>query len=221
MYAGTSISVTVTGLTAGTTYYAAVYDYNNSGYGANFLTPGATNSFTAHSVPVIAQTSPVSATMSEDGSPTAWVTPTISATDADGNALTWSKTSGSSNGTATVSGTGASPTITYSPTANWSGSDSFVVRVTDVDGYDEITVNVTVNAVNDAPVITGQSALSTNEDTALTIVLGNLTVTDIDNTYPTGFSLTVQSGSNYTFSGNTITPCIELQRHADSSCLCE
>ena len=118
------------------------------------------------------------------------------------------KTSGPSNGTATVSGTGASLTITYSPTANWSGSDSFVVRVTDVDGYDEITVNVTVNAVNDAPVITGQSALSTNEDTALTIVLGNLTVTDVDNTYPAGFSLTVQSGSNYTFSGNTITPFV-------------
>src|SRR5690606_7687422 len=29
---------------------------------------------------------------------------------------------------------------------------------------------------------------------------------DIDNSYPTGFSLTVASGSNYTVIGNTVTP---------------
>ncbi len=38
----------------------------------------------------------------------------------------------------------------------------------------------------------------------------NLTVTDIDNIYPTGFSLTVLSGTNYTASGNTITPLLNF-----------
>ena len=64
--------------------------------------------------------------MSEDGSPTAWSAPTLGATDADtGDTLTWSVSSSASHGTATVSGTGASPeTFTYAPDADWSGSDS-------------------------------------------------------------------------------------------------
>ena len=54
--------------------------------------------------------------------------------------------------------------------------------------------------------ITGQHTVTTNEDTALTISLSYLLVTDPDNTYPTGFSLTVQAGTNYTVLGATITP---------------
>ena len=59
---------------------------------------------------------------------------------------------------------------------------------------------------NNVPSITGQAALSTNEDTSLTLTLADLTVTDSDNSYPADFSLTVSSGSNYSVSGNTITP---------------
>ncbi len=64
----------------------------------------------------------------------------------------------------------------------------------------------TVEIANDAPVITGQVPLSINEDTALTITLSNLTVTDPDNDYPADFTLTVLSGANYTVSGATVTP---------------
>jgi hypothetical protein len=59
---------------------------------------------------------------------------------------------------------------------------------------------------NVSPLITGQNALSTPEDTALAITLADLTVTDPDNTYPTDFTLTVLSGADYTFVGNTLTP---------------
>ncbi len=90
---------------------------------------------------------------------------------------------------------------------NYSGTLTVPVYVNDGSANSNIyNLTITVNAVNDAPVITGQGTLSTNEDTPLTINLADLTVTDADNTYPTGFSLTVQSGSDYTFSGNTITP---------------
>ena len=65
-----------------------------------------------------------------------------------------------------------------------------------------------MNAVNDAPAITGQNAVSTLENTARLIVFADLTVTDIDNTYPTGFTLTASNGANYTRVGNTITPVI-------------
>jgi len=71
-----------------------------------------------------------------------------------------------------------------------------------------VTLNVT--HVNVAPVITGQLALSTTQYTPLTITFDKLLVTDPDNTYPTGFSMTIGAGANYTFSGNTITPSINF-----------
>ena len=77
-------------------------------------------------------------------------------------------------------------------------------------GTDSITVNVTIEAVNDAPVITGQNTLSTSQNTGLMITLADLTVTDVDNIYPTGFSLTVMAGTNYTLVGNTITPATDF-----------
>ena len=44
--------------------------------------------------------------------------------------------------------------IGYTPTANYNGSDSFVVQVSDGNGgTDTITVNVTIEAVNDAPML--------------------------------------------------------------------
>ena len=108
----------------------------------------------------------------------------------------------------------ANGTLTYTPTANANGTSTFQVRVQDnggtalggIDTSDPQTFTITVNAVNDAPIITGQFAVSTVEATVRTIVLADLIVTDSDNTYPTGFSLTVQNGANYTRAGNTITP---------------
>jgi len=67
----------------------------------------------------------------------------------------------------------------------------------------------TVSAVNLAdtiPVINGQNALSTNEETAITLVLNNLTVTDSDNSFPADFSLSVADGANYSRSNATLTP---------------
>jgi hypothetical protein len=63
-----------------------------------------------------------------------------------------------------------------------------------------------VNNVNDAPVIDDQSSLSIDEDNSITLTTSMLQVTDIDDTYPTGFTIIVSSGSNYTFTGTTITP---------------
>ncbi|GEM_PF-928751 len=46
VYSGSGNSVSVTGLTTGTTYYFSVYEYNGSGTMVNYLTPGATGSVT-------------------------------------------------------------------------------------------------------------------------------------------------------------------------------
>jgi gliding motility-associated-like protein len=59
---------------------------------------------------------------------------------------------------------------------------------------------------NVAPVITGQSAVKTAENTPLRIQFSFLVVSDPDNNYPTGFSMKIYPGENYTISGSSIVP---------------
>src|SRR6185436_15880153 len=82
------------------------------------------------------------------------------------------------------------------------------VRVNDgAANSNTFNLSVTVTPVNDAPVITSQNPVSTPEDTARAIAFADLNVADPDDTYPTGFSLTVLPGANYSVSlGTTITP---------------
>ncbi|HTF16823.1 MAG TPA: tandem-95 repeat protein [Chryseolinea sp.] len=70
---------------------------------------------------------------------------------------------------------------------------------------------VNVVPVNDAPVITGQTSLSTVEDIPITVKLEDLVVTDVDNlTYPTGFNMTLLPGTDYAFTLTTITPSLDF-----------
>lgn len=66
----------------------------------------------------------------------------------------------------------------------------------------------TINNTNQpfAPVITGQAPITINEDSSRSIQLSDLTVTDLDNNYPDGFTLTLQAGGNYQIAGSTVTP---------------
>jgi hypothetical protein len=57
-----------------------------------------------------------------------------------------------------------------------------------------------------APQITGQSVLTLDEDTSLTLTFESLVVVDNDSAYPTGFNMTLSAGDNYTVNGNQITP---------------
>jgi hypothetical protein len=100
---------------------------------------------------------------------------------------------------------------TITPITDFNGI--LTVPVTVNDGTDTSPVfdlTITVTAVNDQPVITGQVPLSTPEETGLAIVLSNLTVTDPDNVFPADFTLGVQDGTNYTRVGNTITPVADF-----------
>ena len=128
---------------------------------------------------------------------------TLTGSDIENSSLTYAVTIDPLHGTLS----GMAPNITYTPSLNYSGADSFKFRVNDgeLDSV-EATISITVDAVNDAPVIGGQNTLSTNEDTALTIVFADLMVMDVESAYPTGFSLTVQNGANYTRIDNTVTP---------------
>jgi len=80
----------------------------------------------------------------------------VTATDSDlpANTLTYATTSTPTNGTVTAfdSSTGA---FTYMPNVNYFGSDSFTFKANDGTADSNIaTVSITVNSVNDAPVVT-------------------------------------------------------------------
>lgn len=98
---------------------------------------------------------------------------TLSGSDADGDALTYAVASGPSNGV--LSGT--APNLTYAPNTNFNGADSFTFTVDDgVATSAPATVTITVDAVNDLPVADSQ-AVSTDEDTSVSITLSG---SDVD-----------------------------------------
>src|SRR5690606_2482773 len=94
---------------------------------------------------------------------------------------------------------------TVTPNNEVSGTIDVVVSVTDPDGGESNnwSFEVTVNAVNDDPVITGQNTTpSTDEETPIAINIAHLVVTDADNPgFPSGFALNVKAGTGYTASG--------------------
>ena len=93
--------------------------------------------------------------------------------DADGDPLTAAVVTPPQHGTLS----GAAPMVLYTPQAGYVGADSFTFTVSDGPlTSTAATISLTVVAVSDAPVATPQ-ALSTAEDTSLTITLGG---TDAD-----------------------------------------
>ena len=83
------------------------------------------------------------------------------------------------NCVAAGSGSSCTATVTYTPAANYSGSDSFTFKVNDGSLDSNVaSVSIAVNAVNDRPVASN-SAATTDEDVSVTITL---TASDIDST---------------------------------------
>ncbi|NVK19928.1 MAG: tandem-95 repeat protein, partial [Methylocystaceae bacterium] len=98
-------------------------------------------------------------------------------------------------------------TVTYTPTDDYNGSDSFTYTVTDNDGDTQIaTVHLTVDPVNDAPVVDSVDLSNGTEYATYTITESDLLAhaTDID----TGADLEVTGiagGSNLTITEVTQT----------------
>ena len=104
------------------------------------------------------------------------ITGTLTATDADLPAptLTYRITSGPTNGTVSfVPATGA---FTYTPSADYNGSDSFTFVANDglVDS-DPATVSIQVTAVNDAPTFTIPDSVNVTEDCGAQTIAGFVT----------------------------------------------
>ena len=122
---------------------------------------------------------------------------TFTAADIDGTVTT---TATAQHGTVTVNENG---TISYTPEANYNGADTITVTTTDDDGAIVIqTSAITVNDINDAPVITVVDTTVTED---VSQVIAN--VSDIDGTIANS-SLSAENGT-VTISDNgdiTYTP---------------
>jgi VCBS repeat-containing protein len=125
----------------------------------------------------------------------------VTATDVEGDPLTYSLVSGPAHGTLTFNTDG---TYSYTPAADYNGADSFTYKANDgsLDSY-IATVSLTVTPVNDAPVA-AVAVATTLEDVVLT---GTVTATDVDNpvlTYalvsgPAHGTLTFQADGSYSY----------------------
>ncbi|NLC83128.1 MAG: hypothetical protein GX748_18285, partial [Lentisphaerae bacterium] len=129
--------------------------------------------------PLIEPTNAFTVAMDEDG---VWQAPVISASEPYRpelvDQLSWTPLTAPANGAATVGGTGATPTIAYTPALNWYGTDSFAVQVADgLGGFDRATITVTVNPVNDPPVLAPIGDQQTDEFTPLAFAVS---ATDVD-----------------------------------------
>ncbi|WP_420589031.1 Ig-like domain-containing protein [Bacterioplanoides sp.] len=99
----------------------------------------------------------------------------LAGADIDGNDLTFEIVNSPSNGKLG----GTVPNLTYAPNADYHGDDHFTFKVNDESADSEIaTVNITINAQNDAPTATAQT-VTTDEDVPLAI---SLAASDIDGT---------------------------------------
>jgi hypothetical protein len=115
--------------------------------------------------------------------------------DPDEDPLDVAGVSNPPHGTASVNG---DDTINYAPDANYNGSDNFSYTLSDGNGgTDTGSVSVTVNPVNDSPVATDDSGITTNQDSPVNIdVLFN--DNDVDND-----PLSVSGVTNGTFGAVT------------------
>jgi hypothetical protein len=103
---------------------------------------------------------------------------TLAASDVDGDTLSFSIVTSPAHGA--LSGTGAN--LTYTPAANYNGSDSFTFKTNDgTADSNTATVSITINPVNDSPSAADDSA-TVNEDSGANTfdVLANDTDLDGD-----------------------------------------
>jgi len=130
-------------------------------------------------------------------------------TDAENDPLTAVLNTSPSNGSLILNANGS---FSYTPNANFNGSDSFTYHANDGTANSNIaTVMITVNAINDPPTAVGDS-YSTNQGTTLTVatpgVLGNDSdmdgnpLTAVRNTSPSNGSLILNANGSFSYTPN-------------------
>ena len=157
---------------------------------------GDTSGYAVKAQVFVINETPVAQAGTGTGNEDADITGQLVATDADaGSSLTYSLVADAAHGSVEVNTDGS---YTYTPDANYNGSDSFTYKANDgTDDSNTATVTLTVNAVNDAPVMNlNGAALSYTENGTPAAIAPSATMTDLDSTDFNGGSLTVSTGGN-------------------------
>ncbi len=124
-------------------------------------------------------------------------------TDAEGNALTYVKVSDPTSGSLSCEG-GASRVCTYTPAANFNGQVTFTYKVNDGALDSNIaTGTITVNPVNDLPVLPAAQSVSTASNTAVSFKLND--AVDIDSTNITYSIVSKPASGTVTCAGQNCT----------------
>ncbi|NOU50016.1 tandem-95 repeat protein [Pseudoalteromonas sp. JBTF-M23] len=92
---------------------------------------------------------------------------------------------------------------TVTPASNFNGELSVNISLTDGTTTTSYPAKVSVTAVNDAPQIVSQQALSVKEDETITLGVAQFEVVDVDSSV---FTLTIETGDNYTLEANVVRP---------------
>ncbi len=124
---------------------------------------------------------------------------TLSGSDEDGDSLSFSA-SQPEHGEVTISGT----SLTYTPEADYFGTDSFTYTANDGGLTSEAaTIDVSIAPVNDAPSLSSIELVSFSEATETGTLITTLSASDIDSETIT-YSLLGDSENNFVLEGNTV-----------------
>ena len=118
--------------------------------------------------------STIQRTMSEDGNPTGWPGLSLSASDPEGDQISWSITTSptyGSLGNPSPTGSGTSFDLnSYAPNQDFFGTDTFVVRAVATGGESYITANAIVGRQDDdAPIFTTPSSVISHPENTLSV----------------------------------------------------
>ncbi len=162
--------------------FSGAVTFTYSAYnGTDYSTPALVtlNINPVNDAPEITEGTTENVTMDEDSSPTPFSL-TLHAVDIENDPITWSLIDPPASGSANAAGTGTSQVVSYTPDPNVYGTDSFVVRASDGTDSSDITVNVTINQINDDPVIDQGTELNPTIDEDSGANIFPLTASDPD-----------------------------------------
>ncbi len=109
-----------------------------------------------------------------------------------------------------ISNGGATRTVVVTPGLNQSGTTNITLTVSDGSASAQATFELTVNPINDPPIVAAQKPLNTSENTSITLTLDNFTIQDPDNV-PGSMILEVLPNSLFQVNENTVTPPLNFK----------
>jgi hypothetical protein len=139
----------------------------------------------------------VSATTDEDNA----IDITLQAEEVDGDNIEFQVRNNPSNGSVSISGT----TATYTPNENWNGTDTFNFEAVDSNARSVLnvaTATITVNPVNDAPVVENIDDIEATINQPISITLVG---SDVDNDNLTFTVENNPTNGTVSFNGNEAT----------------